>query len=201
MNTGQSRRTVWAGTITAFLLVAGFGNQWLWKEILKKEDVGDNSGWHILAWLNTPHWVIDKSDYFEHFDSEYIAGGIVGAIALVITVLVVLAAAARRTDFNAFIAGWFSLVLGGGVYGITSYLISGSVYGHPLLSEGDDRSLAGALEALARGGGYGLLAGWAVGAVCALAAAGSSSYLPQHSYAPGPPPPPANPPQAGGYRY
>jgi hypothetical protein len=197
MNTGQSRRAVWAGTITAFLLVAGFGNQWLFEKILKKDDVGDNSGWHILGWLNTPRWIIDPSGYFDGLDGKYVAAGIVGAIALLITVAVVLAAAARRADFNVFIAGWFSLVLGGAVYSLTAYLISGSRLGYPLPGEGGDRNLGDTLDALARGGGYGLLAGWAVGLVCALAA-GSRGYAPYASYAP---PPPPNPPQAGGYRY
>lgn len=199
MNTGTARRVVWAGTVTALLLVLGFGNQWLWKEILEQDDVGKNSGWHILNWLNTPHWVIDKSDIFENLPGKYMAGYLIGALALVATVAVVLAAATRRPGSSPFIAGWFALVAGGAVCTGLAYLIAGGSYSPGGRSD-DERSLDQMLGTLAYGGGYGLLVGWIVGIACAVASGGGAA-IPQHSYnsAPPSPPPPANPP--GGHRY
>lgn len=202
MNTGNSRRAVWAGTFTALVLVIAFGNQWLWEEILKKRHVGDNSGWHILNWLSTPHWVIDKSGVFQDLEGKYVAAFLVGVLALLVTVAVTIGAAAARPGFSPFVTGWFALVAGGGAYGIVSYLIGGGNTTVTLIgAANDERSLGGALAAIGGGGGYGLLAGWAVGLVTALAAASagpaSQGYF---TYTPAPPPP-VNPPHGGGYRY
>lgn len=188
-----------AGTVAALVLVIAFGNQWLWEEILKKDDPGDNSGWHILQWLNTPHWVIDKSGFFEELPGKNVAGGLVGVLALLVVVAFVIGTAVRRAYANAFLAGWFSLVAGGAAYNLVAYLITGSL---AVSAYSEDRSLAGVLAVLGLGAGYGFLAGWAVGIVCALAASpapGTGHFGGQFSYSP-PPPPPVNPPP-GGYRY
>lgn len=190
MDTGRARRTVWAGTITAFLLVAAFGNQWLWKELIEQVDdggLGENSGWHIINWLNTPHWVVDTSGIFEGLEAKYVAGYLVGVAALLLAVAVVIGSAASRDGFPAFVTGWFSLVAGGAACTLVSYLISGSGPGvSAFVGEGDDRSLNGTLAVLAIGGGYGLLAGWVVGLACTVAAGGAgrhgSASLPPGGY-------------------
>lgn len=188
-----------AGTVAALVLVIAFGNQWLWEELLKKDDPGDNSGWHILSWLSVPHWVIDKSGFFEEMPGKNIAGFLVGVLALLVVVAFVLGASTRRGYANPFISGWFSLVAGGAAYNIVAYLIIGdsglAVY------DDAERSLSGALSVLAGGAGYGFLAGWAVGGVCAMVASapyGSGQFGGQFSYSA---PPPPTPPPGGGYRY
>ncbi|WP_436775677.1 hypothetical protein [Yinghuangia sp. YIM S09857] len=175
MNTGIARRAVWAGTIAAFLLVAGFGNQWLWEEIFEHRDAGPNSGWQILDWLATPLWIVDTGGIFEGIDDDRVIGGLLGAVGLIVTVGLVIGAAARRDGFPAFLTGWFSLVAGGAVYTFVNYLVSGGGPGTTSFAgDGDDRTLAGTLSMLAYGGGYGLLAGWFVGLACVFATAGGS---------------------------
>lgn len=189
-----------AGTVAALVLVIAFGNQWLWEEILKKRNPGDNSGWHILQWLGTPHWVIDTSGFYEDLPDKNVTGYLVGVLVLLVVVAFVIAGATRRAYANAFISGWFSLVAGGAAYNLAAYLIIG---GPDATTYSDGRSLAGALAVLGVGAGYGFLAGWAVGAVCALAASashGTGQFGGQFSYS-APPPPPVNPPPGGGYRY
>ncbi|WP_436787008.1 hypothetical protein [Yinghuangia sp. YIM S10712] len=208
MNTGNSVRTVWAGTISALVLVIAFGNQWLWEEILEKRDVGENSGWHILEWLSTPHWVVDDSGFYEELPGKNMTGYLLGVLALLATVAFVLASASRRGQSNVFLCGWFSLVAGGAAYNLVAYLIAGpgGLYAFAD-SSSDDRSLDGTLGVLAFGGGYGFLAGWAVGLVCLLAA--SSAHRPgqfgaQFSYSSPPqtpPSPPSYPPHGGNRPY
>ncbi|MCF2531683.1 hypothetical protein [Yinghuangia soli] len=205
MDTGTARRVVWAGTVASFLLVAGFGNQWVWEHLLEQEDVGENSGYHILGWLNVPHFVLDKSGPFEGLEGKFVAGYLIGAAILVVTVGAVLALA-RSSAASPFVIGWFSLVAGGAVCVLTSYLITGGfgVTGH--FGDDDERTLSAALNALAAGGGYGLLAGWFVGLVCALAAAAGRTPAAHAAAGPppsSPPPPPAAPPSypPSDYRY
>lgn len=161
--------------MSALLLVVAFGNQWLWADLLSRQPMDDDSASHVLGWLNTPHWVVDKSGEFARFEGTDLAGCLLGVAALLVTVALVLASAARRADFNPFIAGWFSLVAGGAAYSVTSYLVSGMPGGLLPGSASDERTLAMALDVLAAGGGYGLLAGWFVGIVGAFVAAGGSA--------------------------
>ncbi|WTW94187.1 hypothetical protein OG216_12645 [Streptomycetaceae bacterium NBC_01309] len=175
MNSGNPGRFVAAGTLSALLLVVAFGNQWLWEDLLSRQPMDDDSASHVLGWLNTPHWVVDKSGEFARFEGTDLAGCLLGVAALLVTVALVLASAARRSDFNPFIAGWFSLVAGGAAYSVTSYLVSGMPGGLTPGSVSDERTLAMALDVLAVGGGYGLLAGWFVGIVGAFVAAGGSA--------------------------
>ncbi|NUU25349.1 MAG: hypothetical protein HOV68_28170 [Streptomycetaceae bacterium] len=209
----SQRRVVVAGFLAALLLVLAFGNQWLWEDLIKKgERLDPNSSSHFLAWLNTPHWVVDTSGVFAGFAGQDVAAGLFGVAALLVAVAAVLGSAVRRAGFNPFISGWFALVVGGAAYGLTGYLIAGGVTGSPttsmLPSDDTERTLAATLDALAAGGGYGLLAGWFVGIVCTFVAAGGgvrtliqapSAVPPQ---APGyPPQPPVYPPPPGSRPY
>ncbi|MDI2127356.1 hypothetical protein [Yinghuangia seranimata] len=196
MDTGQTRRAAVAGTLTAFLLVAGLGNQWLYDKLLDHYDSGKNSGWQLVARISFPHWIVDKSDKFENVQGKVMAGMLVGAILLVVAVGVVIAIAARRPGFNTFISGWFALVIGGAVYGVTYLTIAGDS-----LTRYDEsqRSLMQYLNVVTEGAGYGLVTGWAVGLVCVMAV--SSGYAAASLPSASAPPPPSMPPSAGGYRY
>lgn len=126
MNSGNSGRVVAAGSVAAFLLVAAFGNQWPWEDLLKKSAVDGDSSWHPLTWLNTPHWVVDTSGAFAYLEGKAVAGYPVGVAVLLATVVAVLKLASRRPGFNPFISGWFSLMLGGALHRVTSYMFSGN---------------------------------------------------------------------------
>lgn len=197
MNTGRTQRTVLAGTFTAFLLVAGLGNQWVYNKLLDHIRVGDNSGWQLLARISFPHWVVDKSGKFEGLPSKTMTGMLVGAVLLIVAVAIVIAIAARRDGFSAVITGWFATIVGGAVYGIALVTIAGSNF------VSGRRSLDTFLTFTSEGAGFGLLVGWAVGIACALAAGPGGGYAATSSYAPptSTPPYPQNPPSGGGYRY
>lgn len=172
MDSRNSGRFVVAGVAAALLLVVAFGNQWLWEDLLGKDLADDDSASHVLMWLNTPHWIVDKSGPFARFEGADVTGCLVGVAALLGTVAVVLVSATRRRDFNPLISGWFSLVAGGAAYCVSSYLVSGMPGGTGAGASSDDRTLAAGLDVIAAGAGYGLLAGWFVGIVGAFAAAG-----------------------------
>jgi hypothetical protein len=199
MTTKTPGCVVVGGSFAAFILVAGFGNQWILEDLLTRDEADENSVSHVLAWLSTPHWVVDTSGVFEHVGGRSIAGCLVGVLALLLTVAFVLRAAARRGDFNAFICGWFSMVLGGAAYALTSYLISGggTLATHTTTAidgGGTDPTLAGTLNAVATGGGYGLISGWFVAVVCAFLAAGGDMRALFRAPSPPMPAPPAFPP-------
>ncbi|WP_436778105.1 hypothetical protein [Yinghuangia sp. YIM S09857] len=172
MDSRNSGRFVVAGVAAALLLVVAFGNQWLWEDLLGKDLADDDSASHVLMWLNTPHWIVDRSGPFARFEAADVTGCLVGVAALLGTVAVVLLSATRRRDFNPLISGWFSLVAGGAAYCVSNYLVSGMPGGTGAGASSDDRTLAAGLDVIAAGAGYGLLAGWFVGIVAAFAAAG-----------------------------
>ncbi|MEU8138007.1 hypothetical protein [Streptodolium elevatio] len=201
MDSRNSGRFVAAGVVAALLLVVGFGNQWLWEDLLTKDLTDDDSASHVLMWLNTPHWIVDKSGPFARFAGADVAACLVGVGALLATVAVVLVSASRRRGFNPLISGWFSLVAGGAAYSVTSYLVSGMPSGTAGGASADERTLAMGLDVVAAGAGYGLLAGWFVGIVCAFAAAGGglrTLFLaaPHDPAGWGPAPNPPTPPMA-----
>ncbi|MYW03987.1 hypothetical protein [Streptomyces sp. SID3343] len=200
----MSRRVVVAGTATTLLLVGAFGNQWLSEDLLTRAP-DDEGAEAVLARLSMPHWVIDKSGVFSDVESAYVAGCLLGVAALLVTVALVLRVASRRNGFNPFISGWFSLVLGGAAYMFTAYLVAGGA-GHFVVVRGladssggkfavgsGGRSTAGVVDALASGGGYGLLAGWLVGIVVAFVAAGGTVRTLFRASPPSPPSPPSVP--------
>ncbi|MCF2526947.1 hypothetical protein [Yinghuangia soli] len=212
MEARSSGRVVAAGSVAAFLLVAAFGNQWLWEDLLKKSAVDEDSSWHILSWLNTPHWVVDKSGTFAYLEGTAVAGYLAGVLVLLATVALVLASASRRGGFNPFISGWYAMMLGGALCSVTSYMFSGAgAVTAGVDPRGEQRTLAGTLEALTTGAGYGLLAGWFVAIVCAFVAAGGGvrnlfqapapEPMPSVTYGPGPVPGPGPGWSSGGPGY
>ncbi|OPC82916.1 hypothetical protein B4N89_20000 [Embleya scabrispora] len=193
MRPGANKRIAVSGTIVAFLLVAGLGNQWVFKEAWKESS--DHDKWYttLLRIVSYPLWIVDRDDLGDDFGfaftTRYVTAGFVGFALLLVAVAAVLALGARGLGersggFAAFVVGWFSLVFGGAVNGLTVVAIAND--DEVTISEGSgfDRVMANAQA----GAYFGVLLGWLVG----LAAVAVYRSAVSHG-------PPASPLSPGGY--
>ncbi|MFE5325868.1 hypothetical protein ACFRCG_05570 [Embleya sp. NPDC056575] len=193
MRAGATRRITVSGTIVAFLLVAGLGNQWVFKEVWTQGR--DENKWYLtlLRIIGYPVWIVDRDDlgdeFHEVFTTRYVTAGFVGFALLLLVVAALLALGARGLGersggFTAFVVGWFSLVIGGAVYGLTVVAIAYD--DDPLIRRGPgfDRTMAHAQS----GAYFGVLVGWLVGLAAVAAYRSAATYGP-----------PASPLSPGGY--
>jgi hypothetical protein len=184
MRPGATKRIVVSGTLVALLIVAGFGNQWVYK----KSYDGDSDTmfrwyWSLLRIAGFPLWVIDKSGLEDAVGSgiqtRFVVGGFVSVAVLLVTVALLLAFGARGLGeraggFNALLLGWFSLVVGGALFGLTMYAIafSDKDYG----GEQAGGSFEQAMSLAQKGALFGLVCGWLVGLAALLSYVSAAAY-------------------------
>jgi len=189
MRPGATKRITLSGTIFALLLVGGLGNQWVFKESVTQ--TGDQWYRVLLSIADETLWIVDKSglgdDLSMHIPTKFVVAGYVGILALLVVVALVLGLGARGLGtraggFAAFLLGWFSLVLGGSVYGLMIYAIGGDdIAGR---AEGYGEFHHAMLETQA-GAYFGVVCGWVLGLVTVVAYASAGS----HAHPPGVPGP------------
>lgn len=155
----------------------------------------DDHKWYmvLLRIVSFPLWIADKGELGDElrftFTTKYVVAGYVGFALLLVVVAAVLALGARGLGeraggFTAFVLGWFSLVLGGTVFGLTVFTIVHDDDA-PRLSAG---GFEDAMSQMQAGAYFGVLTGWLVGLAAVAAYGASASY--------GPPPGPLG---GGGY--
>lgn len=184
MRPGAVKRITLSGTIFALLLVGGLGNQWVFEESV----TDDENQWYrvLLSIADETLWIVDKAGLGDamssHITTRFVVAGYVGIVALLLVVASVLALGARGLGaraggFAAFLIGWFSLVLGGAVYGLMIYAIGGDGIGSH--ANGYAEFHHAMLETQA-GAYFGVVCGWVLGLVTAIAyaSAGSQAYPP-----------------------
>jgi hypothetical protein len=174
MRPGATKRIVISGTLVALLIVGGFGNQWVYKEAY------DGNADTLLKWYRSllrivgfPLWVIDRSGLEDAVHSDirtrFVVGGFVGVGVLLVVVALLLGLGARGLGeragaFNALLLGWFSLVVGGALFGLTMYAIAYSDKDYGERSSGFEQAMLLAQ----RGALFGLVCGWLVGVAALL---------------------------------
>ncbi|WP_406296292.1 hypothetical protein OG948_12695 [Embleya sp. NBC_00888] len=172
MRPGATKRIAISGTVVAFLIVAGLGNQWVFKESWGESS--DSGKWYmvLLRIIGHPLWIADKGELGDEFRVSFttkdVTAGYVGIAVLFVVVAAVLALGARGLGeraggFMAFVLGWFSLVLGGALHSLTVFTIVHD-------EAGRGRGISGfqdAMTTIQAGAYFGLLTGWLVGLAAA----------------------------------
>ncbi|MFF7244163.1 hypothetical protein ACFZBU_09725 [Embleya sp. NPDC008237] len=178
MRPGATKRITISGTVVAFLIVAGLGNQWVFKEAWGASSDRDEWYMELLRFLSHPLWIADKGDLGDEFRFSFttrdVTSGYVGIAVLFVVVAAVLAAGARGLNeraggFVAFVVGWFALVLGGALHALTVFAIAYDQAGRRHEGSG----FHSAMTAMQAGALFGLLTGWLVGLAAAAGYAGS----------------------------
>ncbi|MET7300124.1 hypothetical protein [Embleya sp. NPDC005575] len=191
MRPGATKRIAVSGTVVAFLIVAGLGNQWVFKESWGRSS--DSGKWYmvLLRIVGHPLWIADKGDLGDEFRFSFttrdVTAGYVGIAVLFVVVAAVLAFGARGLNeraggFVAFILGWFALVLGGALHALTVFTIVHDEAGRRPGGSG----FQDAMTTIQAGTYFGLLTGWLVGLAAVAGYAASRRAAPPTDY---PPPP------------
>jgi hypothetical protein len=151
----MTRSRSFTGTVTAAVLVAVFGNQWV-SDWLGKHINGNNVGTWLIDRLIWPSWSLS----FTGSDNE-LRGVVARDVRAVLTVLLVyvLLVSFRNTfpeGFAGFILGWATLMFAAAVAAFAAtFVMTGA-------------TVTGALNAAGGGAEYGLFAGWLVGFIVSV---------------------------------
>ncbi|MYW04058.1 proline-rich domain-containing protein, partial [Streptomyces sp. SID3343] len=192
MRPGATKRIVISGTLVALLIVAGFGNQWVYEKSVDGDaDTLFKWYWSLLRIAGFPLWVIDKSGFEDTVGSgvqtRFVVAGFVAFAVLLVTVALLLAFGARglgerAAAFNALLLGWFSLVVGGALFGLTMYAIAFSDKEYEGARGGS--GFEQAMSLMQRGALFGIMCGWIVGVAALLSYVSAAPYTgPRAPYA------------------
>jgi hypothetical protein len=143
------------GTVTAGVLVAVFGNQWV-SDWLGKQVTGDNTVSWLIHQLTWPSWSLSFSG-----SSTALRGVVAQDVRAVLTVVIVyvLLVSFRKTfpeGFAGFILGWSTLIFSSALAALAAAFVFPGA------------TLTGALTAAGVGSVYGLFVGWIVGFIVSV---------------------------------
>src|SRR5258706_12109115 len=145
----MTRSRSFTGTVTAAVLVAAFGNQWV-SDWIGKQFTSDNALSWFMHQLTTPSWSLS----FSGSDTELrtVVAKDLKAV-LTVALVYVLLVAFRKTfpeGFAGFILGWSTLIFAAAVAAFASAFVF------------PDATVLAALTAAAVASVYGLFTGWIV---------------------------------------
>jgi hypothetical protein len=151
----MTRSRSFTGTLTAAILVAVFGNQWV-SDWIAKQFTGDNVLSFLLGQLTSPSWSVN----FTGSDTELrsVVASDVRAVLIVVFVYVLLVSF-RKTfpeGFAGFILGWSTLIFASA---LATFLAAFIAPGATVL---------GAFNGAALASVYGLFVGWIVGFIVSV---------------------------------
>jgi hypothetical protein len=151
----MTRSRSFTGTVTAAVLVAAFGNQWV-SDWLTKQFKADNSVSWLIHQLISPSWSVS----FSGTDAEVraVVARDVRAVLTVVFVYVLLVAF-RKTfpeGFAGFVLGWSTLIFSSALAGFAAAFVHSGA------------TVLGALDAAALASVYGLVVGWVVGFITSV---------------------------------
>ncbi len=151
----MTRSRSFTGTVTAAVLVAVFGNQWVSDWIRDQFTGGDALSW-LMRQLTSPSWSLS----FSGSDSE-LRTVVASDLRAVLTVgfVYVLLVAFRKTfpeGFAGFVLGWSTLIFASALAAFASAFVASGA------------TVVAALNAAAVASVYGLFVGWIVGFVVSV---------------------------------
>jgi len=144
------------GAIVTAVLVLLFGNP-PFVEWIPQHATGNGIVAFLLRQLTWPAWKFTPDGDMTSFIAFELR-----AVLIILLVFIILASLAKGVASGGvgFLVGWVAIILGAALAAFIVYFIS---------NIGGDAS---ALDAMARGGTYGLFVGWIVGIGCAIAKRG-----------------------------
>ncbi|HEY7223423.1 MAG TPA: hypothetical protein VH561_07430 [Micromonosporaceae bacterium] len=151
----MTRSRSFTGTLTAAILVAVFGNQWV-SDWLTKHVTGDNVGSWLIRQLIAPSWSVSFSGSNDELRS--VVARDVRAVLTIVFVYVLLVAF-RKTfpeGFAGFILGWATLIFASALAAFAAAFVAPGT------------SVVDALNATAPASVYGLFVGWIVGFITSV---------------------------------
>jgi len=151
----MTRSRSFTGTVTAGVLVAAFGNQWV-SDWVTKHVTGDN----VLSWLvgqlTAPSWSVSFSG--SNDELRKVVASDVRALLTVVFVYVLLVSF-RKTfpeGFAGFVLGWSTLIFSSALAAFAAAFVA------------PGETVLGALNATAPASVYGLFVGWIVGFITSV---------------------------------
>jgi hypothetical protein len=151
----MTRSRSFTGTVTAAILVAAFGNQWV-SDWIAKHVTGDNALSWLTHQLTAPSWSVS----FSGSDDE-LRSVIARDLRAVLTVafVYVLLVAFRKTfpeGFAGFVLGWSTLIFSSALAAFVAAFVAPGA------------TVLAALDATAPASVYGLFVGWIVGFITSV---------------------------------
>ena len=151
----MTRSRSFTGTVTAAVLVAAFGNQWV-SDWIRGHVTGDNALSWLLHQLTSPSWSVS----FTGSDTQLrtVVAADVRAV-LTVALVYVLLVAFRKTfpeGFSGFILGWSTLIFASAIAAFGAAFVA------------PNATVLGALNMAAVASVYGLFVGWIVGFITSV---------------------------------
>jgi hypothetical protein len=151
----MTRSRSFTGTVTAFVLVAAFGNQWV-SDWISNNFKGDNVGSWLMHQLASPSWSVSFSGSANELRTVIAADA---RALLTVAFVYVLLLSFRKTfpeGFAGFVLGWSTLIFASAVAAFAAAFVN------------PNATVLGALNAAAVASVYGLFVGWLVGFIVSI---------------------------------